>query len=365
MGVKAKVTGGVFAGLVVGVLAGAVGVAWLYPPVDTSPIDNATKAVAVTAQVEDRPVRDLFSMSAQVTSETVEPVMPTSGGEGARQVVSGKVHAIGDVLHYGDVVAEVSGRPIFAVPASLPLYRDIRDDSKGSDVAGLQQMLTDIGLYSGSVAGEIGPLTLQAIAKLYTRAGYLAPDPKGLAMGDTAAVPSDAVTVASAAEAGSVISEDNPLVTVVTAPAVITARADMIQIQGFPAGATVNVQIGSASPVPSTVTSVGDFQESTFSQPPGYDVTIAIPEGVDPVAIAQEPVIVSESGQVPTGPSVPLTAIRRDGSGSFVLLPSDSTSTPGVPRTVAVTVVGQSSGYAVIQDNPDLPVGTTILVSGD
>jgi len=366
MSVKVKVTTGVLVGIVVGVLGGAMGITWLHPPVDTSAIDNATKSVMVTAEVEDKPVRDLFSVQAQVRPEIEEPVVLATAGEGARQIVSGKVHAVGSVLHFGDVVAEVSGRPVFAVPSWLPIYRDITENAEGSDVDALQQMLQDIGLYLGSVGGKAGPQTMAAITKLYTRAGYAAPDPKGLLMSDTAVLSADGLAVASAAPVGSELSEDTPMVTVVTAPAVILARVDMIQAQGFPVGTSVMVQIGSASPMVSEVTAVGDFQEGTVSQPAGYDITVTIPDGVDSLVVVQEPVIVSESGDLQTGPAVPLTAIRRDSAGSsYVLVPGPSDQTPMTPTRVAVSVTGQTAGWAVIQENPDLPVGATVIVSGD
>jgi len=366
MGVKVKVAAGVFAGLLVGALAGSLAVAWLRPPADTSPIDNATKSLLVTASVERMPVRDRYSMSAQVTAPTLAGIFPTSPGAAGREVVSGKVHKVGDTIHYGDVVAEVSGRPVFAVPASLPLYRDISGDDTGSDVAGLQKMLAGAGLYKGAADGKPGAATLQAIAKLYTRAGYGAPDPVGLLVGDTAPVPADGLKVASAAPVGSEISPDSPLLTVVAAPAVITARADMLQAQGFPLGAEVSVQIGSATPVPSKVLSVGDFQDGSLGVSPGYDVTISLPDGVDAAAAAQEPVVVSESADIPTGSAVPLSAIRRDANGAtYVDLPPAADGATDSPvRHVSVTVLSQSSGYAIIQENPDLPTGAAVVVSG-
>jgi len=152
---RRKVTIGVLLGLLSGVITGSVVVAWVFPRVDTSPIENATKTVLVTGAVEERPVRELFSISAQMTHPTVASVMPVSD-DAIREVVSGMVHQIGDVIRYGDVVAEVSGRPVFAMPASLPLYRDLYRDATGSDVAGLQQVLADLGLYSGAVDGDFG-----------------------------------------------------------------------------------------------------------------------------------------------------------------------------------------------------------------
>jgi len=362
---RVAVVGGVVAALVVGAFGGAVGVAWFRPPVDTSPIDNATKSIQVTALVEERPVRDLYSLSAQVPPEATVAVMPLVAGPG-REVVSGEVHKPGDVIHYGDVVGEVSGRPVFAVSASLPLYRDLFQGDSGSDALGVQQLVSDLGLYTGPVDGGLGAMSVAGIAALYTRAGYDAPDPPGLLMVDVAAVPADALTVAGAAAIGEEISADHPLLRLVTSPAVITARVDMLQATAFTVGTTVNVQVGSAAPVTSTVTAVSGFQESTVGTPPGYDITVAMPAGVDPVTAQQQPVLVSETVTIPTGLAVPLAAIRYGSAGGayVVLPPLADGATPAPPRTVPVTVVSQSGGYAIIGPTPDLPAGTAVIIAG-
>ena len=360
---KGKVAFWVVSGLLVGALAGAVAAGWLFPRVDTTPIDNATKSLLVTATVEDKPVREVYSLGAQVTAASVAAVMPT--GASGRMVVSGRAHATGDTIRFGDVVAEVSGRPVFAVPASLPVYRDLVAGDVGSDVAGLQRMLTDLGLYAGAVDGKLSTGTAQAISRLHTRAGYPAPNPVALLTGDVAALPADGLVVAEAAGVGQEITTERPLMSVVVAPAVITARVDMLQAQVFLVGTAVNVQVGSAAPAPSSVLSVGEFQEGSAGNPPGYDIKIGVPEGVDPESAAQQPVIVSEADEVPTGPAVPLAAVRRDAAAStYVELPRPTSATPGPPQRVAVTVVGQSAGWAVIADNPDLPVGASVVVSG-
>jgi peptidoglycan hydrolase-like protein with peptidoglycan-binding domain len=357
---------GLGVGFLLGALAGAFGLAWLNPPVDTAPIDNATRPILVTARVEERPVRELYVLSASITAPTLERLRPTSLGDVARQVVSGKVPAVGDVIHYGDVVGEVSGRPIFAVPGSLPLYRDLRQGDSGSDVVILQTLLTDLGLYSGALDGLLGRSAMNAVAKLYTRAGYAPPDPVGFLMRNTAPVSASGLPVASAAAVGTELSSDQPLATVVASAAVITARVDLLQARAFTVGTVVEVRIGSGAAVESGVLTVGNFQESSSHLPPGYDVTVALPSGVDPEAVKREPVLVSETVEIPTGLAVPLTAIRRDSSGgTYVLLRSASSQASASPPSQApVTVVGQSSGYAVIQDNPDLPPGAEVVVSG-
>ena len=161
------------------------------------------------------------------------------------------------------------------------------------------------------------------------------------------------------------MTTDNPLVTVVASPAVITARVDMLQAAAFAVGAAVAVRIGASESIPSEVVAVSAFQESGIGLPPGYDITVAVPDTADPVASAGEPVTVSESAEIPVGLAVPLTAVRQGSSGNtYVVLAPVSGADPSAPVTVDVTVVGQSDGYASLADNPDLSVGVRVVVSG-
>jgi len=367
-----------------GAVGGAVVMGWLHPIADTSPIDNATRSLLVTAEVERQPVRQVYSLNAQVSSPVVVDVVPSfvsaSGSDGnedggsvvQRQVVSGHVHQVGDLIGVGDLVAEVSGNPVFAVPSSLPLYRDIVLNSKGSDVAGVQQMLADIGLYSGQVTGEVGPATVKAIASFYKRGGYAAPEqPQYQAMfrlADMVAIPFDGVRVASVAGVGMEVDAEHPLMTVEVSPAVITARVDMVQAGAFPVGGVVGVRIGSATTFDATVTTVSQFRTPEVSQPAGYDITVSIPEGVDVSVAGNDPVVVTEKADVPMGVAVPLTAIRRDTTGGVYvrLAPQVGTEvTPSAMAQVPVTVLSQAAGYAIIEDNPLVPPGARVVVSGD
>lgn len=362
---KRHVLGGVVLGLAMGASGGALGMAWLHPPVDTTPISNATSVLMVTATAEERPVRDLFVISGQITPPSTLAVMPTDTGPSVRQVVSGKTRPSGYSLHFGDVIAEVSGRPVFAVPASLPLFRDIVSDITGPDVAGLQKMLKTIGIYSGTASGKADKATIEALAKLFTHAGYTAPNPVRLALSDTAPVPANGLHVQKAAAVGSQIGEDNPLATVVMTKATIRARVDMLQAGSFKLGAGVKVQIGSAVSVPSTVVAVSGYQDGAAGLPPGYDITVAMPASEPANAAAALPVTVTEVAQIPQGLAVPLTAIRYNSNGgTYVLLPPSSTTSPSSPHQVPVDVVGQSNGYAIIAAGTGVDLGTVVIISG-
>ncbi|MDR2895436.1 MAG: hypothetical protein LBV30_02120 [Propionibacteriaceae bacterium] len=383
---KRVLRGWSLAALLVGLLlGGAVGVfmtASLNPQADTSAIDNAVKELLVTAPVEERPIRQLSSVSGSISVPDDLSLVPnglaqelSSDGQtlsvSARPVVSGGVHSVGEALHYGDLVAEVSGSPIFAIAADVPIYRDLVEGIEGNDVAGLQGMLAQIGLYQGPADGKLAKGTMVAIKVLYERSGYLLPELQpgkhGMPLSQTASLPADGATVISANPLGHEITEEQPLVTIQLSPAVIVARVDMLQAEAFAAGMPVDVQIGASQPQPSLVVTVSGFKDAEPETPAGYDITVALPEGVDGPKVSDQPVIVREPGSVPNGPAVPLTAIHRDATGQNYVLVEDATSTgepAAAPRKVLVAVRNQVVGYAILAEDAALPIGTNVIVSG-
>ena len=51
----------------------------------------------------------------------------------------------GDVLNSGQLIAIVSGRPIFAVSTEFPLYRNLDLGDSGDDVRELNSLLSNLG----------------------------------------------------------------------------------------------------------------------------------------------------------------------------------------------------------------------------
>jgi hypothetical protein len=189
-----------------------------------------------------------------------------------------------------------------------------------------------------------------------------------LPLADTAVLPGDGLTVTAAAPVGQAIGDGHPLVTVETAPGAISAHVDMLAAPAFPAGGPVMVQIGSADPAASTVTSVSAYSDGSGDTgqsgvvgagTPGYDLTIALPDGVSAADVQGSPVIVTETTQPPLGLAVPLLAVRTDNDGTYVL--KAGTSDTRVP----VTVTAQANGYAILAATADLPTGVAVVLSGE
>ncbi len=81
----------------------------------------------------------------------------------------------GDRVGPGDVVLEVTGRPVVALEGSLPAYRDLRPGDRGPDVLQLESALSSIGLDPGVVDREFTLATSAALRGLYARLGYEPP----------------------------------------------------------------------------------------------------------------------------------------------------------------------------------------------
>ncbi|WP_406284116.1 peptidoglycan-binding protein [Embleya sp. NBC_00896] len=154
-----------------------------------SPAEKAAEAKApaasvISAVVERRVLTDTVVLRGRVTAgqTVVVAPQPTAGGgkDGGgvvRSVVTGVRVKAGDVLEAGQVIIEVSGRPVFVLPGELPVYRDLKPGSEGHDVEQLQAALEGLGYRVGSDrAGTYGAGTRAAVAALYTTIGYDAPE---------------------------------------------------------------------------------------------------------------------------------------------------------------------------------------------
>lgn len=78
----------------------------------------------------------------------------------------------GDRVGAGEVLAEVSGRPVFVLDGTTPSYRDLGPGMTGPDVAQLERVLRRLGSDPGPVDGTFDTATAGAVAELYRSRGY-------------------------------------------------------------------------------------------------------------------------------------------------------------------------------------------------
>ncbi|MFI9186006.1 peptidoglycan-binding protein [Streptomyces goshikiensis] len=159
---------------VFGVVGGAVLMAagaLLATAVVKSPAQLAAEAGppaqgVLTAEVERRVLAETVVTRGTVVADQSVTVAPPG-------VVTKLPLKAGDPVAAGRLLAEVSGRPVFALRGAVPMYRDLVPGATGDDVAQVQAALRELGHGTGrDTKGVFGPGTKAALAELYRAVGY-------------------------------------------------------------------------------------------------------------------------------------------------------------------------------------------------
>lgn len=93
-------------------------------------------------------------------------------GDGTARVVTGRVPEIDAEVNEGDVIIEVSGRPVFVLGGDLPTFREFKPGLEGDDVLQLETSLERLGFLTVEPDRLYGAATEDAILALYEAAGY-------------------------------------------------------------------------------------------------------------------------------------------------------------------------------------------------
>lgn len=93
-------------------------------------------------------------------------------GDGAARVVTGRVPEIDTEVNEGDVIIEVSGRPVFVLGGDLPGFREFKPGLEGDDVLQLEEALSRLGFLDVPPDRLYGSATEDAIAAMYEASGY-------------------------------------------------------------------------------------------------------------------------------------------------------------------------------------------------
>jgi peptidoglycan hydrolase-like protein with peptidoglycan-binding domain len=137
-------------------------------------------ASQITVPVERRTLESTVVVRGDLTfAQAFDVSVDPDLGDGTlgAQVVTGRVPRAGARLAGGSVALEVSGRPVFLLQGTLPMYRALRPGSTGSDVRQLEQALRQLGHFGGTPDTVYDERTATAVGALYENAGY---DPVGL-----------------------------------------------------------------------------------------------------------------------------------------------------------------------------------------
>ena len=345
---------------------------------------DAQTAIAVWAPVEQRVIDDRRSWAGFVRAPLETSIAIDNGGA-SRLVVVRRTLAPGDVATSGTLAGVVSGAPYFLLPGPLPLYRDLRPGDSGDDVAHLQRALAAAG-FSVSDTGTVDARTMRAASRMFDRAGFAlpvehrAPPEDGVEQADPAgtppptssppisrpvellphlqllALPTGAATVVSSADVATLLDPDVPLLIIRTGEPTVEFIADVVDADSISISTPLTVRSGVGEQV-GTVIDVGPFVDATAESTAGRTVVVRV-ERPDELERGATVTVVASVGRGATELAVPMTALRQDAAGNYVLM-RDTTAETGT-RRVPVEIVRTGGGYAAVRGLTD---GAEVQVS--
>ena len=365
---------------------------------------NASATPVVTAEV----VEHTFPATSPRLSGVVHlgrsaVVSPTGAGSSAQSVITNTPARAGSTITPSDVVVEISGRPVVFLRMPFPLYRDLHVGDQGRDVAALQRALADIDLYGGAVDGRFGSGTQAAVARLYATINVSAPleeaaaagspvdaSPAGVAspegpngtsgdarsgnaatrtwlpMQEVLAADFPTLTLVSVAPVGTTLGEQTPQAAQLRGGSpTVEARVGIADKALFEVGQAVRLASAgdSSRALSGEVVKVGDFVAGSDSEVAGHDVVFSATDAGDGWR-DDEPVFVTRAGESTEARpvlAVPMTALREDDEGTFVMLVE--TGKAQARRRLPVTLGAQAEGWAEVTGG-DVVLGQRVLVAG-
>ena len=353
----------------------------------------------VTAPVEKRIVRDVVDLDCTLRRSTgTIPYTPASDTTAVVTHLPG-----GSGIAAGGIVAEVSGRPVFALEGPFTLYRDLHPGDRGRDVHMLQAALTDAG-HAVRADGVFGPGTERALTGLYRDAGYRPPTRSTV---DEDSAPAPATSPGASPTPGGTASPA-PQPTAASTPApvvqVVVLRSEFVVLPDLPrrlasrprVGAHVTDRLGTYENPGTSATCTGPRVSDarpgarvSFTEPAGVTGTVATiadaagatPASQDAAGAAAAPTALVTlhgasassaadahlTGQIVlAGSAAPVLAVPASavgGSGDTGVL---TVHDPGGDRRVDVTVGTVAGGYVQVTPaaGAQLAVGDPVVVGG-
>ncbi len=132
-------------------------------------------AAPITATVQQRVLRQQLTLQGTVLPRHEERVEVDASSVQGRPVVTELPVSGDDEVQEGMLLAEVAGRPVFALYGEKPMYRTLRHGMEGEDVVQLQRALARLGYDTGGDDGIFGANTAAAVRQFYADRGYEAP----------------------------------------------------------------------------------------------------------------------------------------------------------------------------------------------
>ncbi len=298
---------------------------------EVSPLESAAPPEPVVGVVES--AQRLNETSVAVSLVPAETFSPRAHVDG---LVTAVLVETGDTVTTGTVLLGVGDVDIVAYQADRPLHVDISAGGRGAVVSRAQQLLTDLGLYSGPVDGVAGSSTISAIVAFNTSHG--SGRSRTLSLASLVWVGPAPITVANVeVEPGETISAGAPVLTAEAGLAGVAIDSGLVIDSSAPLVLDV---YGVVVDLPPSATVVTDpqFTSAVTRMLAGRNEGTGVVRLRDPVTVA----------------TVPASAVVMDASGANCIF-ADVTGPP-----TAVTPTGGTLGTVDLAENM---VGAPVLVN--
>lgn len=255
----------------------------------------------------------------------------------------------------GDLLLEVSGRPVFLLGGSFPAYRDLRPGDSGPDVAQLNTGLRTLGLPAPQ-GDRFTPATRAALTSQYRKHGYQPAKDGGLDRREVVFAPQLPATLAQLTAVLGAPADKAALLQLRSGQTTVSAHVEPGVARTLRKGAAAALDLGGkAGPVAAEVSSVqlgASASTTTVVVQPSQPVTDLV-DGQDVKLVLQQPVAAAGSLQVP----VAALYSRTDGSTVVHVV-------RGGPSRAVVVRPGPAAGgmVTVTPDGDGLAVGDEVVV---
>jgi hypothetical protein len=149
-------------------------------PPEAGPVTVAVERRSLTASVVAQGSVEFDSPQSVALAGPVGSPDSGSGEAGAGDSVAQRITkapAAGAEVKEGDVLMQVSGRPVLVLRGTVPMYRTLGPGASGDDVEQLQRALVRLGFDPGSADGTYGQSDAAAVSRWYAGKGYRAMEP--------------------------------------------------------------------------------------------------------------------------------------------------------------------------------------------
>ncbi|WP_326570185.1 peptidoglycan-binding protein [Actinacidiphila glaucinigra] len=149
-------------------------------PPKAGPVTVAVERRSLTASVVTQGSVEFASPQSLALAGPVGPPDSGSGGSGSTGEVVQRVTkapAAGSEVKEGDVLMQVSGRPVLVLRGSVPMYRTLGPGASGDDVKQLEKALARLGFNPGGTSGTYGQSDAAAVVSWYRSKGFHAQEP--------------------------------------------------------------------------------------------------------------------------------------------------------------------------------------------